>query len=1061
MRKIATKLSVFMMLLVQFAYGQDRHIRGTVTSADGPAAYISVQAKGTNLGISTDQQGQYDLIVPPTVTTLVFKGLGFKTKEVDISSGTVFDVTLETDNLQLDQVEVTALGITREKRSLGYATQQVSGDEIVGSGEQNLVEGLAGKVAGVEVISSAGTPGASSKIQIRGPSDFNGGSPLIVIDGIPVNNATSSTVAGDYPFNEGLTGVNYSNRAIDINPDDIESVNVLKGPSAAALYGIAAANGAIIITTKKGKNMSGQGASVIYSSSAEMDMVNKLPDFQNTYAQGTGGGRIASGGGITPGTFVTTGPGPDGIWGTADDINGTNQSWGPKIADVPGAKAYDNAGKFFRTGSIFNNDISISGGNEFTTFRLGLGDMNQTGVIPNTNFHRTSVSLAGDTKLGDKLSVSAFINYINSGGIRAQNGSNTSGLMLSLFRTPPSFNLIGTGPSPGTVTGGGQNQYLFSYDNPYWSAYNNPFTDNVDRLIGNVAITYKPIYWFDITYRLGDDNYTDNRKQVYAIGANTISPPTGEIDKDVQSFNKLYSDLLFTFKHDFSPDINASLILGNELNDNHSEDIFSRGQQLIAPNFYNMSNASNYYASGSTVDTRQAGFFGDLEGSFKNMIYLGVTGREEYASQFSEANNSFFYPSVSGSFVFSELIPKNKVFSFGKIRASIAQVGIAPPAYSDRTYLGTPLFSDGFTNGLTFPYLGMNAFANTGNTIGNPNIIPERVNSSEIGLDLRFFDGRLNFDFTYYDQKTDNIIINASVAPSSGFLYNEENAGTMDNKGIELIASGTPIKHKNFNWDIGLNFSKNTNIVISTGPSGLPLNYETGFSQIYSYAAKGQPFGELYGNDWAKAPDGKLLIGSNGLPIVKDSLVPVGNPNPNWLAGIRNTFRYKNLSLTFLFDIRSGGAIWDGTQARLNRLGVTKASADRSHTYTIAGEQAITDTVTGKITGYKQNTTAISPYDYYTQYVGDAANVVSNAIYDGSWVRLRELTISYHFNTILNKFIKGIDLYVTGRNLWLQTKYPGVDPETSLTGAGSNLIGYDYFNNPGTKSFIFGIKAQF
>jgi len=687
---------------------------------------------------------------------------------------------------------------------------------------------------------------------------------------------------------------------------------------------------------------------------------------------------------------------------------------------------------------------------------------NVPGVMPNTNFHRTSVRLSGDTKLSDKLSVSATMNYVNSGSIMAQNGSNTSGTMLSLFRTPPSFNLLGTGSAPGTVPGGAQNQYYLAYDNPYWSAFNNPFTENVDRLIGNIAFTYKPITWLDVTYRLGDDNYTDNRKQIFAIGANTVSPPTGEIDLDVQTFNKLYSDLLFTFKHDFSTDIATSLILGNELTDNHLQDNFTRGQQLIAPGFFNMANASNYFASGGIVDSRDAAFFGDLEGSYKNLVYLGVTGREEYASQFAENNNSFFYPSANGSFVFSDLMQKNNVFSFGKIRASVAQVGIAPGAYSDRTYLATPSFSDGFTNGLTFPYLGQNTFANSGNTIGNPNIIPERVNSWETGLDLRFFDGRLNFDFTYYDQKTTDIIIAASVAPSSGYLFNEENAGTMENKGVEIIASGTPIKHKNFKWDITLNFTKNTNTVLSTGPGNTLINYETGFSQIYSYAAVGQPFGELYGTSWEKTPDGKLLIGANGLPVASANIGPIGNPNPNWLAGIRNTFVYKQVSLTFLFDIRDGGAIYDGTQARLNRLGVSAASADRTHTYTIAGEQAITDSTTGKIIGYKQNTTAVSPYSYYNVYLGDnAGSAVSNAIYDGSWVRLRELTVSYHFNTMLNKFIKGIDVYVTGRNLWLQTKYPGVDPETSLTGAGSNLIGYDYFNNPGTKSFIFGVKAQF
>jgi outer membrane receptor protein involved in Fe transport len=371
---------------------------------------------------------------------------------------------------------------------------------------------------------------------------------------------------------------------------------------------------------------------------------------------------------------------------------------------------------------------------------------------------------------------------------------------------------------------------------------------------------------------------------------------------------------------------------------------------------------------------------------------------------------------------------------------------------------GFPVLSDGFTNGLSFPYNGQNAFGYSSlYSLGNQNILPEKVTSTEVGADLRFFDGRLNLDLTYYRQLTTDIILTRPIAPSSGFRSLIDNAGSMENKGVEIAATGSPIRNKNFKWEIGLNFTKNVSNVISLSQGVPQIDIESAFSGVYSYAIVGQPYGTIYGSKWERTPDGSLLIGANGMPSASSKDTSLGNPFPDWLLGIRNTFNFKGFALTFLVDIRKGGVIWDGTQARLNRLGATQASSDREHLYLIDGEVKNSD---GSFT---KNTTKVTPQQYYGTYLGDGAgSAIENAIYDGSWVRLRELTLSYHIDARkFNKFIKGIDIYATGRNLWLNTKYPGIDPETSLTGAGSNVNGFDYFNNPGTKSYLFGLKAQF
>ena len=862
-------------------------------------------------------------------------------------------------------------------------------------------------------------------------------------------------MAGDYPFNAGLNGVNNSNRAIDINPDDIESVNILKGPAAASLYGQRGGSGAIIITTKRGKQISGRPIAVTFSSSVEVSQVSQLPKLQSTYAQGTAGGGLVTNGVQPNANYVTADPGPDLIHGTDDDVsNGTSGSWGPSISSL-GIKSHDHLDEFFQTGNTFTNNVSITGGSEKSSIRLSLGNTYQTGIVPNTDLKRNSVRITGDTKISEKISLGATVNYIRTTGTKAQNGSNLSGVMLTLTRTPTSFDLAGDGPDGYKYSNGTQRQYFVAYDNPYWTAYQNPFKDDVNRLLGNVLFTYTPMDFLSFSYNIGTDMYIDHRKQIFAVGSHDTPEPTGEIWDNDQRNRELNGTFLVNIKHSFNDDIKGNITLGQNFNERNFNDLYTRGRDLGVPNFYSLSNATNLFASQSESTVRSAGLFFTADASYKSLVYLNVTGRNEWSSTFGPNKSSFFYPSVSASFVFSDLIEENKILSFGKLRFAYAQSGISPPAYSSRTYFQSQIFTDGFTDGVSFPYLGQNGFGN-GDILGNPNLQTEILTGKEVGLDLRFLNGRINLDFTYYNQKTTEIIVQRPIAPSTGYLRFRTNVGEMVNKGIEIRLSGDVLKAKDFNWNIAINYSKNTNEVLKLSEGVDQIDLESAFESIGSFAIVGEPYGVFYATKWKRSPDGQIIIGSNGLPIVDDLKGNVGNPYPDWIGSLSNTFTYKNFSLSGLLDIREGGQIWGGTIARLNRLGRTEASADRTHNYVVPG------VVQNPDGSFSTNTKEISAFNYFNKYLGDNGAATEQAVFDGSWVRLREVTLSYKFKIKNPKsFIQGFELAATGRNLLLETDYPGVDPETSLTGAGSNIGGFDYFNMPNTKSYIFTLRASF
>lgn len=1034
-------LFIALMLLTASSLLAQRNITGTIRDENNePVIGANVVVKGSEpvVGTTTDFNGAYSLKVPAGLTTLTVTYIGYSDQDVEIGVNAVVDVQLSV-GVELEALVVTALGVGRQEKSLGYSVTNVDGGRVARSGEVNAVQGLSAKSSGVLVVGSGGTPGASSKILIRGNSTFSGeNQPLIVVDGVPFDNQTNATSAGDNPYNANLDGVNNSNRGLDLNPDDIESINVLKGPAASALYGSRAASGVLVITTKKGKARKG-GLNVSVSSSLALDKVNKLPARQFAYGQGSGGGGVDSLGNPVPG-------------GTFSGLN-TPNNWGPATTET-----FDNADAYFKTGVTYNNNVAISGGNELATFRLSYGNVNQTGIVPNTKLQRNTIRLSGNMGT-EKLNFSGEVAYTNTIDRKAQNGSNVSGVMLSLMRMPVDFNIIGGDGANGYDNADGSSyNYFANYDNPLWTAYNNVQSTAVNRATTRLTANYKPLSWLEFTYRIGLDNYSDIRRQIFAKGARAVAPSDGELWENALTHTEINSDFLVTLKKDFNK-FTTSLLLGNNLNHRKDRNIFARGRNLTIPDFYNMSNATDLYSSEVTEIKRIAGLFFNADIGYNNMLYLTVSGRQDYASTFGAnvRSKGFFYPSASMSFVFSEVLPQNNVLSFGKARFAYASSGREPSAYRTQTYFTKPLLADGWLNaGIGYPFNGQNGFGYS-SVLGNSDLKPEVVTGIEGGVDLKFWNGRVNLALTYYNQTASNILVDRPISSATGFRFYPSNSGKMVNKGIELELNGDIIKGEgdNFNWNMNINFTRNRNEVLALADGVSEFEPEVTFGDPTAYAIVGQPYGILYGSRWLRNPDGKIICDADGYPLIDPVNGPVGNPYPDWTMGINNTFSYKGISLSFLMDIRQGGEQWGGTVARMNRIGASEESGARNQTYVVPN--SVIEQPDGS---FIENTVPLSAIDYFQNYRGDFG-ATENAIYDISWVRLRELTLSYTLPKLNVKFLQGATVFFTGRNLWLHTKYPGVDPETSLTGAGSNVGGFDWFNMPNTKSFIFGLRANF
>lgn len=1066
MRKIAVLMAFLLAAGISSAYAQTRTVSGKVTSSqDGMGIPgVTVVVKGTTIGAITDLDGKYQINVRPEHRTLVFSYISMRTVEASLGNQTTINVVMEPDVFQIDEVVVTAIGVSRESKALGYAVQSVGSEAIVRSAATNPINALSGKVAGVQITNSSGAAGAASFMTIRGTASITGNNqPLFVIDGVPIDNSQLTSGNPDDGSSNLLYGVALSNRVVDLNPEDIESVNILKGGAATALYGLRAANGAVVITTKKGSAIGGKRTSVAFNSSVTFEQISQLPEMQLKYAQGVG----------------TYSPTTTAVWGPAlSDLRFDGTTTNPdyplgSIVPAAGAPAgaqpipgYDNIASFFQTGMSYNNSIALSGGNDNNTYYLSIANSTNKGVVPNNTFDRTNISLTSESKLSDKFKSETRLAYANSGGIRIQQGSNTSGVMLALMRMPPNFEITAGVDDPVNdrasymrPDGRQRNAYnTGGYDNPFWTVNMNQFKDIVNRLTGHTALSYVANEWLTVTYRIGTDWYSDRRKQFFARGSRTA--PNGRIYEQQFYVQDINSDLLFAINRRINEDINFNALIGQNMFQTSFQNLFVQGDNLTVPEFYHLSNAATYITRESKSKKRTAAIFADLGLSYKNMIYFNATGRNEWSTTLPEGNNSFFFPSFNGSFVFTELpaLKDNSILPYGKLRASYAIIANDAFAYGTLSSFGAAAYADGWTDGISFPFLGVPGFA-LSTTLPNSELEPEFLKSFEVGVDLKFLKNRLGIDLTWYDNKNEKLILAVPIAKSSGYYAANLNAATMVNKGIELTLKGVPVQSKSLNWNIDVNFTKNVNEVIELA-EGVDNVFLAGFVGSQTRAVVGQSYGSIFGNDWKRDANGNILIVDDpnawnyGYPESAEDETNLGNVMPDWTMGINNNISWKGVSLSFLFDIKKGGKMWNGTKGAMYFFGTHKDTESR-------GDGAVYVFEGVKMSNGQPNDIKVAKdINWYRNgegsgFTGPAGQFVEST----DWVRLRELTLSYQLSrSLLNKtFLNSAELFVTGRNLWLSTPYTGVDPETSLIGAG-NGQGLDYFNMPGVKSYTIGLR---
>jgi len=1067
MRKFTLFLALMIFVGMQVVQAQSRAISGTVTNAEDGSTIpgVSVVVKGTTFGTTTDLQGRYNLNVPADAQVLQFSFVGMKTIEVAIGVENVINVSMEPEATAIEGVVVTAIGVRREAKALGYAVQSVGSEDIARSAAINPVNALSGRVAGVQITNSSGAAGSSSYMTIRGAASLTGNNqPLFVVDGVPIDNSQLTSGNPTAGGNNLLYGVALSNRIVDINPEDIETINILKGGAATALYGLRAANGAVIITTKKGTtSITGKRTTVAFNSSVTFDQVSQMPAMQDKWGRGSGG------------NFAVT----TGVWGALMDTmrydgattNPYSSNGNIVPRSNPNAKEnlrvgpYDNVGNFFQTGVSYNNSLSFTGGNQNSSYYFSIANTSSTGIVPNNTFNRTNVTLSAESKLSDRFTTDARIAYTNSGGDRIQQGSNTSGVMLALMRMPADFDNTGGSSDPvddeasyrlpdgrqrNAYNGGG-------YDNPFWTVNMNRFTDKVNRITGHTTLNYLAADWLTVTYRVGTDVYSDRRKNYFAIGSRTF--PAGQVYEEQHFVRDFNSDLLFNINKKLTDDFSLTALLGQNMFQTQWQRLFVQGNSLTVPDFFQLSNASSIQAFETQSKKRTAALFADVGLAYQSMVFVGGTLRNEWSTTLPKGNNSFLLYSGSGSFVFTELEPlqNNSILPFGKFRLSYSQIANDAFTYATLSSFAQASFGDGWTPGIAFPGWGVSGFR-IGTTLPNGDLRPEILKSFEIGFDLRFLENRLSLDFSYYENKSEDLILSVPIAKSSGFYAANLNAGSMVNEGVEITLSATPVLSSNFKWGLDFNFTKNTNEVLSLY-EGVDNVFLAGFVGAQARAVVGESYGSIFGDFFETNANGDMLINDvegtpgYGYPIYAAGEMNLGNVLPNWTLGINNTLSYRDVTLSFLLDIKNGGKMWNGTKGAMYHFGTHEDTdtRDKGASYVFEGVKVSN--------GAKNDIKVAKGQAWYQGEGGGFFGPTSQFVEETDWVRLREVTLSYRLNKkLLNKTLfHSAEVYATGRNLWLSTPYTGIDPETSLIGAG-NGQGLDYFNMPGTKSYTVGLR---
>ena len=1043
MKKKLLKILFGFFLFFSFSLAaQEVNVNGTVTDSEGmPLPGVNIVIKGTTKGTATNYDGDYKINASQG-DILVFSYLGFVTKEMTVS-GSTLNVSLEEDLNQLDQVVVTAFGIERETRELGYSVTQVKAEDVELAGQANAITALQGRVAGLQVTQTSGSSGGGVDILIRSVTSIDpsrNNQPLIIVDGIALNN---DTFAGNVLPSAGSnsTGSNeqfsFTNRAADINPEDIESFSVLKGAAATALYGIRASNGAIIITTKKGKLGK---AKVSFTASTSFRQINTTPELQTKYREGFSG---------APRTLYT----PETESGFTR-LGGTSfYSWGPEYAvdsytladdtvvDLSNDRFYDPY-DLFQTGVNKQVNFNISGATEKMNYFFSMGNNSEEGVLPNSEYNKSTFRFNAGYQVSSNFKINSSIAYTNAGGTRANSGDKSVFSSLSYYS--------GTFPiNDYQNADGSQRNYSFGViDNPRYFLERSNLKDDVNRWIGNVTLNWAPTDWINVTYSAQIDNFSDQRNRFVPPDLDVGTQVGGFIVEQDINFTGLESNLLISMEKKWTEDFGTTLTLGNQISDSKTDFTSIRGETLNVPGVNDIANTINIFGGNSIVQLRNVGVFGELKLDYKNSLFLTITGRNDWVSTLSTNNRSFFYPSFSLAYDIKDLIGDNDILTFGKIRTSWAEVGKGP--VFGRT--GRYFIADG-----DFPFGGSGGFRYS-TLQGDIDTQPEKNQSFEIGVDMRFLNNRIRLDYAYYTTRAKNQIFDVAAAQSTGISALNRNAGDYKNFGHELLIAADIIKNEDFRWETILNWSTNEGEVID-----LPDDIESvvfadaGFAGVTSEVREGDLIGTLYGWKW-RYENGERYIDANGKPEIDfTERQKVGNAFPDFIASIGNRLEYKNFALNFLLEWKKGGDLYDAGRRNSIRNGILKLTEFRDVETVLSG---VMDDGNG---GFIPNTTPTLIDQNYYRSSTDYNRASEILVQDASWVKLRNIGLTYNFTGSLLDTLKidRLSFTASAQNLLIWTPYEGYDPEGSQYSAGSNVYGFTGLGTPVSESYTFGINVGF
>lgn len=1054
-------------------------VRGIVTTEeDGePVIGASVIVKGTALGTVTDVNGRFELSgLPPSATRLLISYISLMAKEVAIAPQV--SVTLKSDTHLLDEVVVTALGISREKKALGYTAQEVKQDALVQGKDNNLLNSLSGKIAGVRITNTQGDVG-SSRIVIRGETSIAGeNQPLFIVDGIPVDNSQ---------LNARSSGRDFKNAIADLNPEDIKTLTVLKGPNAAALYGARAAHGAIVITTKGGDKRQ-KGIGITLHSSTQVSFVATLPEFQNLFGQGAGG-RFS----YVDGKGAGVNDGVDESWGPRLDIgllipqfDSPLDADGNRVA-TPWVSHPNNVRDYFRMGISTNNGISIARGDDKYQFRVGYNYEKQVSIVPDAGTNKTNISLNTDYHLAKWIVVGATANYIVYTAPSLPGSATPSGSNVRSNSPMLQFLWFGRQVDTNSLKADYIRNWNSSYyDNPFWSASYNTQSQERHRLIGDLHAEFRLTDGLNVRFRTSTDWYNDRRKSKVKWGSAGAGSPYGSYAEDAYTVKENNTEVLATYIKQLNKNWGIDALLGFNVRNKQYENNYQAAPRLAVADLYTLTNSRDPLTSSNDFyRLRQYGLYGSIQLDYRRWAFLNITGRNDWSSTLPVDNNSYFYPSVAASVLLSEAFGwRSKAVNYLKIRGGWSQVGADANPYQ----LATVFTSETAFNGNPLQ---------SSSTIGmNPNLKPENTSSIEAGFEAAFWDNRLYLDFTYYKTDSRNQILKLATTAASGYTSQVRNAGHIRNRGYEIQLGAVPIQtSKGFRWNLDLNYGANSSKVVKLDDEGLITSYQLYSSGIQILASVGEAYGTLFGTSYVRDANGNVVVDANGLPKISTTNKTLGKFTPDWTGGISNTFSYRSLSLSFLIDASVGGSIFSNTNKTGKYTGVlanTLSGRDAEHgglwyytdamgnnvrlsespSYSVSSDGLYYAQVNGQSTRVYQdgimvegvtesgskNEEVVSAEKYYHRIY----SIAEANVYDASYVKLREVALSYRLPRLWTQklHLQEASVTLTGRNLWtIYKSVPNIDPESALTTG--NAQGVEAYSLPTTRSFGVNLSVKF